>query len=177
MSAHAIVPPATLGILGGGQLGRYAVMAAASMGYRTIVLDPDPSAPAGLLAHEHLVAGHHRGVLGLRGDALRAHRHPGVGGRIVTATRIGLDEGTSALHPAEAAPSGFHGFADRLHHLDEGLGGRREGSPGVLYHADLPGEPLMPNRPEFKTNLLSMCGSLKKYPTARSLKRSRESCS
>jgi 5-(carboxyamino)imidazole ribonucleotide synthase len=56
MTVAAIVPPATLGILGGGQLGRYAVMAAASMGYRTIVLDPDPSAPAGLLAHEHLVA-------------------------------------------------------------------------------------------------------------------------
>ena len=56
MTAVAIVPPARLGILGGGQLGRYAVMAAASMGYRTIVLDPDPSAPAGLLAHEHLVA-------------------------------------------------------------------------------------------------------------------------
>jgi 5-(carboxyamino)imidazole ribonucleotide synthase len=56
MTAVAIVPPATLGILGGGQLGRYAVMAAASMGYRTIVVDPDPSAPAGLLAHEHLVA-------------------------------------------------------------------------------------------------------------------------
>ena len=56
MTAAAIVPPATLGILGGGQLGRYAVMAAASMGYRTVVLDPDPSAPAGLLAHEHLVA-------------------------------------------------------------------------------------------------------------------------
>jgi 5-(carboxyamino)imidazole ribonucleotide synthase len=56
MTARAIVPPATLGILGGGQLGRYAVMAAASMGYRTMVLDPDPSAPAGLLAHEHLVA-------------------------------------------------------------------------------------------------------------------------
>ncbi len=55
-SLTPIVPPATLGILGGGQLGRYAVMAAASMGYRTIVLDPDPSAPAGLLAHEHLVA-------------------------------------------------------------------------------------------------------------------------
>jgi 5-(carboxyamino)imidazole ribonucleotide synthase len=56
MMLTPIVPPATLGILGGGQLGRYAVMAAASMGYRTIVLDPDPSAPAGLLAHEHLVA-------------------------------------------------------------------------------------------------------------------------
>ena len=58
MTAGPIVPPATFGILGGGQLGRYAVMAAASMGYRTIVLDPDPSAPAGLLAHEHLVAGY-----------------------------------------------------------------------------------------------------------------------
>ncbi len=56
MRHSPILPPATLGILGGGQLGRYAVMAAASMGYRTIVLDPDPSAPAGLLAHEHLVA-------------------------------------------------------------------------------------------------------------------------
>ena len=56
MTPKPIVPPATLGILGGGQLGRYAVMAAASMGYRTIVLDPDPSAPAGVLAHEHLVA-------------------------------------------------------------------------------------------------------------------------
>lgn len=56
MTPKPIVPPATLGILGGGQLGRYAVMAAASMGYRTIVLDPDPSAPAGMLAHEHLVA-------------------------------------------------------------------------------------------------------------------------
>ncbi len=56
MTAAAVVPPATLGILGGGQLGRYTVMAAASMGYRTVVVDPDPSAPAGLLAHEHLVA-------------------------------------------------------------------------------------------------------------------------
>jgi 5-(carboxyamino)imidazole ribonucleotide synthase len=51
-----IVPPATIGVLGGGQLGRYAVMAAATMGYRTMVLDPDPSAPAGVVANEHLVA-------------------------------------------------------------------------------------------------------------------------
>lgn len=43
-------------MLGGGQLGRYALMAATTMGYRTVVLDPDPSAPAGVLANEHLVA-------------------------------------------------------------------------------------------------------------------------
>lgn len=52
----AIVPPATLGILGGGQLGRYFVIAARVMGYRTIVLEPDPHAPAGAVADVHLVA-------------------------------------------------------------------------------------------------------------------------
>ena len=51
-----IQPPATLGILGGGQLGRYFVMAARTMGYATIVLEPDPGAPAGAVADEHLVA-------------------------------------------------------------------------------------------------------------------------
>ena len=51
-----IVPPATIGMLGGGQLGRYALMAARTMGYRTMVLDPDPLAPAGHIADEHLVA-------------------------------------------------------------------------------------------------------------------------
>jgi 5-(carboxyamino)imidazole ribonucleotide synthase len=52
----AITPPAALGILGGGQLGRYFVMAARTMGYRTIVLEPDAHAPAGMVADEHLVA-------------------------------------------------------------------------------------------------------------------------
>ena len=51
-----IVPPATIGMLGGGQLGRYALVAARTMGYRTIVLEPDPHAPAGHIADEHLVA-------------------------------------------------------------------------------------------------------------------------
>ena len=57
--AHAeqsIVPPATIGMLGGGQLGKYALAAANAMGYRTIVVDPDPKAPAGVLAGEHIVA-------------------------------------------------------------------------------------------------------------------------
>lgn len=51
-----ILPPATIGMLGGGQLGRYALMAARTMGYRTIVLEPDRHAPAGRVADEHLVA-------------------------------------------------------------------------------------------------------------------------
>jgi 5-(carboxyamino)imidazole ribonucleotide synthase len=51
-----ITPPATIGMLGGGQLGRYALMAARTMGYRTIVLDPDRHAPAAPIADLHLVA-------------------------------------------------------------------------------------------------------------------------
>jgi len=42
----AILPGATIGILGGGQLGRMTAMAARSLGYRVQILDPDPSCPA-----------------------------------------------------------------------------------------------------------------------------------
>ncbi len=51
-----ILPPATLGMLGGGQLGRFFVIAAHEMGYRVVVLDPDPQSPAGRIADNHLVA-------------------------------------------------------------------------------------------------------------------------
>lgn len=51
-----LVPPATIGMLGGGQLGRYALMAARTMGFRTVVLEPDPHAPAGKIADVHLAA-------------------------------------------------------------------------------------------------------------------------
>ncbi|MGB5329506.1 MAG: 5-(carboxyamino)imidazole ribonucleotide synthase [Gammaproteobacteria bacterium] len=50
----AILPGSTLGMLGGGQLGRMFVTAARTMGYDVIVLDPDPLSPAGGLASEHL---------------------------------------------------------------------------------------------------------------------------
>ena len=41
-----ILPPATIGILGGGQLGRMTALAARAMGYRVQVLDPDPDCAA-----------------------------------------------------------------------------------------------------------------------------------
>ncbi|QLG89470.1 5-(carboxyamino)imidazole ribonucleotide synthase [Chitinibacter bivalviorum] len=49
-----ILPPAMLGILGGGQLGRMFASAAKNMGYRVTVLDPDSHAPAADFADEHL---------------------------------------------------------------------------------------------------------------------------
>ena len=51
-----ILPPATLGMLGGGQLGRYFVMSAHRLGYKVIVLDPDPISIAGAAADEQIVA-------------------------------------------------------------------------------------------------------------------------
>lgn len=45
---------ATLGVMGGGQLGRMFVHAAQAMGFRCAVLDPDPESPAGLVAEEHI---------------------------------------------------------------------------------------------------------------------------
>jgi 5-(carboxyamino)imidazole ribonucleotide synthase len=46
----------TLGVMGGGQLGRMFVHAAQRMGYFTAVLDPDPASPAGLVSHFHVQA-------------------------------------------------------------------------------------------------------------------------
>jgi 5-(carboxyamino)imidazole ribonucleotide synthase len=54
MSHVVILPGASLGVLGGGQLGRMFVQAAQSMGYNTVVLDPDDASPAGLVSHDHI---------------------------------------------------------------------------------------------------------------------------
>ena len=53
---QAILPPAKLGVLGGGQLGRMFAQAAQAMGYAVWVLDPDPNSPAGQLANHHICA-------------------------------------------------------------------------------------------------------------------------
>ncbi|PHM20250.1 MAG: 5-(carboxyamino)imidazole ribonucleotide synthase [Curvibacter sp. PD_MW3] len=65
MSGQRILPgslvngqPATLGVMGGGQLGRMFVQAAQRMGYFTAVLDPDPASPAGLVSHHHIQTGY-----------------------------------------------------------------------------------------------------------------------
>ena len=63
MAYHKTILPAavaagaqatTLGVMGGGQLGRMFVHAAQRMGYFTAVLDPDVASPAGLVSHVHV---------------------------------------------------------------------------------------------------------------------------
>jgi 5-(carboxyamino)imidazole ribonucleotide synthase len=52
----SILPGATIGFLGGGQLGRMAGMAARSLGYDVRVLDPDPACPARAVATRTITA-------------------------------------------------------------------------------------------------------------------------
>ncbi len=51
-----LLPGSTLGMLGGGQLGRLFTIEARTMGYKVIVLEPDPYSPAAQFADEHIIA-------------------------------------------------------------------------------------------------------------------------
>ena len=51
-----ILPGATVGVVGGGQLGRMFTLQARTMGYQVVVLDPDAHSPAGAVADHHIRA-------------------------------------------------------------------------------------------------------------------------
>jgi 5-(carboxyamino)imidazole ribonucleotide synthase len=70
-----ILPPAMIGIIGGGQLGRMLALSARELGYRVSVLDPDPSCPAAVIA-DHLIQGTY--------DDLDAARRLGAMSQVVT---------------------------------------------------------------------------------------------
>jgi 5-(carboxyamino)imidazole ribonucleotide synthase len=56
MSKEMILPGATIGMIGGGQLGRMFVIAAKYLGYKVIVLEPDEHSPAGQVADTQFIA-------------------------------------------------------------------------------------------------------------------------
>ena len=58
IAQQPLLPGSTLGVLGGGQLGRMFVHQAQAMGYFTAVLDADPTSPAGLVSHHHIQTGY-----------------------------------------------------------------------------------------------------------------------
>jgi len=66
MTDAPILPGATIGVLGSGQLGRMFAMAARRLGYRINVLSPDSDSPAGQVADREVVA-HYEDL-----DAIRA---------------------------------------------------------------------------------------------------------
>ncbi|HYJ80418.1 MAG TPA: NAD(P)-dependent oxidoreductase, partial [Longimicrobiaceae bacterium] len=55
-AGEPILPGSTIGIVGGGQLGRMFAVEARRMGYRVVVLDPSADAPAAQISDQHLRA-------------------------------------------------------------------------------------------------------------------------
>jgi len=53
--SNIILPGQTIGIIGGGQLGKMMALAAKAMGFQIIVLDPVPDCPCGQVADEQIV--------------------------------------------------------------------------------------------------------------------------
>ena len=56
MKYKKISPPSTIGILGGGQLGKMLAQEAKKMGYKVITLDPTPNCPCAQVSDEQIVA-------------------------------------------------------------------------------------------------------------------------
>jgi len=98
----AIPPPATIGILGGGRLGRMIGLAARALGYHVAVLDPDPECPAAAVV-DRVEVGRH--------DDLEAARRLAAGCAVITCELDevslelvrALDDGRVAVRPGPYA--------------------------------------------------------------------------
>ncbi len=108
----------TIGIVGGGQLGRMLAMAAARLGYRTVVLEPQPDCPAAQVANRQIVA---------------AYDDPAALAELAAASSIVTYEFENV--PVEAAAAVGAGDRDALV-METLMAFKRAGCTGVLtYHA------------------------------------------
>jgi 5-(carboxyamino)imidazole ribonucleotide synthase len=92
----------TIGILGGGQLGRMLTLEAKRMGYRVVVLEPFPDSPTGQIADEQIVAAYDDlraiGELGARSDVVTYEFE-----NIPLASVEALEADRRIVHPGSAA--------------------------------------------------------------------------
>ena len=104
-----LAPGATIGIMGGGQLGQMLGMAARSMGYRIVALDPDPACPTASVADEVIVAGY---------DDVEAARRLGARSDVVTyeLEHVGVEAAAAAGRGAPLRPgiAALRATQDRL---------------------------------------------------------------
>jgi 5-(carboxyamino)imidazole ribonucleotide synthase len=117
-----IAPPSTIGILGGGQLGRMLGLAARELGYRVAVLDPDPGAPAGAVA-DRLEVGTYDDVEAAKrmaeGCSVITYELEHVAAAVVAAVDDGTigsadNTGRRRYHPVRPGPYPLKLTADRL---------------------------------------------------------------
>src|SRR4051794_388572 len=112
-SPSPVLPGRTVGILGGGQLGRMFAIAARRMGYRVHAFDPTRDCPAGQVADEEVIAAY---------DDLDAARRFARGVDVVTfefenipAETLRVIAETRPIHPA---PDVLHVCRHRLREKD-----------------------------------------------------------
>ncbi len=104
-----LAPGATIGIMGGGQLGRMLGLAARELGFRIVALDPDPACPTAAVADEI--------VIGAYDDAFAAVRL-GAMADVVTyeLEHVGIEAAAAALEVAPLRPglAALRATQDRL---------------------------------------------------------------
>lgn len=92
----------TIGILGGGQLGRMLTLEAKRMGYRVVTLEPFPDSPTGQIADEQIVAAYDDlraiGELGARSDVVTYEFE-----NIPLESVLALESDRRIVHPGSAA--------------------------------------------------------------------------
>ncbi|MEI7744497.1 MAG: 5-(carboxyamino)imidazole ribonucleotide synthase [Chloroflexota bacterium] len=108
-AVEPLQPGSTIGVLGGGQLGRMLGFAARAMGYRLIALDPDPFCPTAAVADEIIVG---------RYDDVEAARRLAARSDVVTyeLEHVGLEAAAAAAELAPLRPglAALRATQDRL---------------------------------------------------------------
>ncbi|CAM4455135.1 5-(carboxyamino)imidazole ribonucleotide synthase [Paenibacillus phoenicis] len=105
-----IAPGATIGVLGGGQLGRMMALAGSNLGYRFVAMDPTPDAPCGQVA----------GQIVARYDDQAAARELAARADVITYEFENVDAGVAALlEEASYVPQGSRLLYTTQHRLRE----------------------------------------------------------
>jgi 5-(carboxyamino)imidazole ribonucleotide synthase len=111
MTRKAIAPGKTIGMLGGGQLGRMLALAGRNLGYRFVTLDPTPDSPCGQVADHQIVAAY---------DDVAAARELASQSDVITYEFENVDADVTALLMQESyVPQGSHLLYTTQHRLRE----------------------------------------------------------
>ncbi|WP_010632490.1 5-(carboxyamino)imidazole ribonucleotide synthase [Sporolactobacillus vineae] len=125
MTVKTILPGQTIGILGGGQLGRMMAIAAKQMGYRIAVLDPTEDCPCAQVADKAIVADY---------DDPEAARQMAEIADVVTYEFENVDVKTADyLQEHSYLPQGYHLLEITKDRLNEKAAIRKAGLPVVPY--------------------------------------------
>jgi 5-(carboxyamino)imidazole ribonucleotide synthase len=108
-AVRPLAPGATIGIMGGGQLGRMLGFSAREMGFRVVALDPDPHCPTSAVADDIVVGAY---------DDVAAARRLAEVSDVVTCEleHVGLEAAAAALEQAPLRPglAALRATQDRL---------------------------------------------------------------